>query len=153
LTPDQRKAYVSNEQPPSQGTISVIDLIDHKVVGTIRNVNCPEGSVVSPDGTRLYDASQCGAGQDPLFIIDTATDTVVDKVRVLAVGLTVAITPDGTKLYVARGGFRRLEPLTDVPNQLSIITTRDNKVVKTLSVSATALAFTADGRHLVAVAD
>src|SRR5262249_21167804 len=28
ITPDQRKAYVSNEQPAPQGSISVIDLVD-----------------------------------------------------------------------------------------------------------------------------
>jgi DNA-binding beta-propeller fold protein YncE len=153
ITPDQRKAYVSNEQPAPQGSISVIDLVDHKVRATITGVNCPEGVVIAPDGAWLYVVTQCGAGQDPLFIIDTATDTIRKRVPGFAVGLDVAISSNGAKLYVARGGFQTRDvsngQVITVPSRLSVIQTSDNSEIKSLTMPARVLAFTADGRHLV----
>jgi len=135
----------------------VVDLIEHKIIGTITNVNCPEGSVISPDGTRLYVVTQCGAGQDPVFVIDTTTDTVLTHIPGLAVGLTLAISPDGGKLYVGRGGFTTRDSASSrvvtVKDQLSVITTADNRIVETLQMTVRALAFTSDGKHLLVGSD
>jgi DNA-binding beta-propeller fold protein YncE len=157
ITPDQRKAYVSNERPVPQGSISVIDLVSHRVTRTITGVNCPEGLVLSPDGTRLFVVTQCGAGQDPLFIIDTATDAVLKGVPGFAVGLDLVISPDGGKLYIARGSYQTRDTatgqVTTVPSQLSVVRTSDNQKVKTLTIAVRALAFTADGRQLLVGGD
>lgn len=156
ITTDQRKAYVSNEQPIPQGTISVIDLKTHRVTKTITGVGCPEGLAMSPDGSQLYVATQCGGGHDPLFVIDTATDEVVASVPDLAVGKTVAVTPDGKKIYVASGGFDTRDPtgnITRVPDRLSVIAGKCTEgkrcILKTLPIIANVLAVTADSKYLI----
>jgi len=144
VTADEKKAYVSNAQPIPQGSISVISLDEkpHKVVHTITGVNCPVGLAVTPDGRRLYVASQCGGGHDPVFVVDTATDKMVTTIPDVAVGLTPAISPDGRRAYVIRGD----------PPRISIFDTRDGRTLESLVFNqpVSAMAFTADGRFLLA---
>lgn len=150
ITPNQEKAYVSNEQPIPQGSITVIDLSTHQTTKTIKGVNCPEGLAITPDGSRLYVATQCGAGQDPVFVIDTATDEVIDTISGLAVGVALAITPDGKKIYVARGNFQLRDPSNGkLGSPLSVIDTATHKIIKTLvlQTSVTSVAITPDGKY------
>src|SRR5579862_1274413 len=78
------KAYVSNEGPIPQGSISVIDAHHHRVIRTIRGVNTPEGLAISPGDHRLYVASQSGYGQDPVFVVDTLQDRASWNLRRLS---------------------------------------------------------------------
>jgi DNA-binding beta-propeller fold protein YncE len=102
VSSDERKAYVSNEQPAPYGTVTVIDIDKNMVLRTINSLNCPEGLAVSRDGRRLYVATQCGAGQDPLLVIDTATDKLITTIPNVAVGIAPTVSPDGKRIYVAR---------------------------------------------------
>jgi len=154
VTPDERKLYVANEQPAPQGTISVIDLSSRQAKKSISGVNCPESLAVSPDGRFLYVSSQCGAGEDPVFVVDTQTDTVVKAIPGLAVGSSVAITPTGEKLYVARVGFYARDAATgrplSVPDQISVIDTKTDRITASHPLSANLFAVTPDGKYLIA---
>jgi len=112
ITPDGKKAYVSNEGPVPNGSISVIDVIHHKIVRTIVGVNCPEGLDIAKDTKLLYVATQCGDQHDPVFVVSIITDEVLREQTIfdMAVGGALAVTPDGTKVYVARSNFRWLGP-------------------------------------------
>ena len=155
ITPDERKAYVSNELPIPQGSISVIDLETYAVVKTIRGVNCPEGLGVTPDGSMLYVASQCGAGQDPVFVIDTSTDEKIKSIPGFAVGGLLQIAPDGKMVLVARGNFTCKDACTGEPtvfaNQLSIISAQGHTVLKSISFThgIRAIAVTPDSKHFL----
>ena len=150
VTPGQLKAYVNNQQPAPQGTISVIDLHKRKVVNTITGVNCPQGIALSPNGRRLYVASQCGGDKDPLFVVDTHSDKVVASVQNLAVGSGVAVTPDGSKVYVVRAAYTAPGGARS-PAQISVVTTADYKVAKSIKLAAHSIAVTADGKHVLAL--
>lgn len=152
ITPDGTKAYVSNEGPGPQASISVIDTASYRVVNRITDVNCPEGSAVTPDGRRLYVASQCGAGDDPVYVIDTSTDAVIAHIPGLAVGMTLAVTPDGRKVYVARGNYPWPDPTTGrVGSPLSVIEVATRSITHhfPLETSVTAMAMTRNGHYLL----
>ena len=155
ITPNERKLYIANEQPAPQGTISVIDL-DNGQTKIISDVNCPEALAISPDGTFLYVITQCGAGEDPVFVIDTRTDIkIVDKtIPGLAVGSSAAIAPSGDKLYVGRVGFYTRDPSTgrplSVPDQISIINIKTNKLEASRPITANLFGITPDGKYLMA---
>ncbi|HEV3041326.1 MAG TPA: TIR domain-containing protein [Candidatus Angelobacter sp.] len=117
------KAYVSNEGPIPQGSISVIDARRHRVIGTIRGVNTPEGLAIDPANHRIYVASQSGYGEDPVFVIDTIEDRVLEDetIEQMAVGVAVAVSSKHRKLYVARGNFPYSEPSGTTGSPFSIV--------------------------------
>jgi len=124
FTPNGDKAYVSNEGPIPQGSISVIDARKHRIVGTIKGVNTPEGLAIDPGNHRVYVASQSGYGEDPVFVIDTVDDTVLEEetIEKMAVGVAIAVSSKHKKLYVARGDFRFSDSATgQAGSPLSII--------------------------------
>jgi YVTN family beta-propeller protein len=114
FTSTGEKAYVSNEGPIPQGSISVIDAQNHRVIRQIRGVNTPEGLAISSGDHRLYVASQSGYGEDPVFVIDTLEDRVLEDEAIvgMAVGVSVAASSKHHKLYVARGNFSHRDPET-----------------------------------------
>jgi 6-phosphogluconolactonase (cycloisomerase 2 family) len=128
------KAYVSNEGPIPQGSISVIDAHNHRITRTIRGVNTPEGLAISPADHRLYVASQSGYGQDPVFVVDTLEDRVLENETIvgMAVGVSVAVSSRHQKLYVARGDFRYRDPQTgNGGSPLSVIDLRSRSELRT----------------------
>ena len=155
ITPDERKAYISNEKPIAQGSISVIDLSSKELVKNIRGVNSPGGLAITPEGKRLYVSSQCGGGNDPIFIIDTAADEIISKIPIVAAGTALSISPNGEKLYVSRGvdEVRRNSFIETIMNRdkISVIDLKTNNVITNLPFDARVLALTTDGSFLLAV--
>ena len=119
-------------------------------------MGCPEGLAIAPDGIYLYVVTQCGAGEDPVFVIDTRTDTKVETKTIpgLAVGSSIVIAPTGEKLYVARSGFYTRDSSTgrplSVPDQVSVINTKSNKVEASHPMNAILFATSPDGKYLIA---
>lgn len=144
FTPDGTKAYVSNEGPIPQGSISVIRVVDDKkelvkkyvpqVIKTITGVNCPEGIAIPYNGKKLYVASQAGSNEDPIFVIDTVTDKILKRETIgkMAVGENVALSPKHHKLYVARGNYPSRDNVKGrIGSPFSIIDTREHKELHT----------------------
>jgi len=104
VTPDGRKAYVSNRARPG---IPIVDLVSHRHAGEVATAHATTGLALSPDGARLYSADD----QEPaLLVVDTATDQVVDAVPLEGLPRTnstvdrekrVRVTPDGKYVLVA----------------------------------------------------
>lgn len=137
FTPNGDKAYVSNEGPIPQGTISIIDARKHLVIRTIRGVNTPEGLALDPTNHRVYVASQSGYGEDPVFVVDTIRDVVLEKETIdkMAVGAATAVSSRHRKLYVARGNFPYRDPDTGhTGSPFSIVDLNSNREVRTLAL-------------------
>lgn len=157
VTPDERKLFVSNEQPVPSGTIQAFDIHGpdpnkYVVAATIQKVTCPEGLVVSPRGDLLYVATQCGGGKDPVFIINTATNKIEGSIPNLAVGTSVAVSADGARLYVSRGNCPCKMSNGEDGSPLSIVDAQSKKVVNTVclhtSVGPIAISRDKNGRYL-----
>ena len=92
----------------SNGSVSVIDLVNGKEIINIKTGLHPGAMVLSRDKKKLYVAC---ANSDLVSVIDTKTDHVVDSISVhmekdLPFGSApnaLAISPDGSDLYVANG--------------------------------------------------
>ncbi len=92
----------------SNGTISVVDLSENKVVKSIEVGLHPSGMAFGPDKEKLYIAC---ANSDEIFIINTSTDEVTEKISVHDTEGSIfgsspndiAVSPDGKTLYVANG--------------------------------------------------
>jgi DNA-binding beta-propeller fold protein YncE len=134
ITPDQKKLFVSIEQPAPNGTIRVFDISsdnpqDFHLTSTISQVNCPEGLSISPDGRRLYVATQCSGGEDPVLVIDTATNKALYAIRKLAVGSSVTVSHDGRQVFVGRGNFPCARPNPDeAGSPFSVVSLDDGKI-------------------------
>lgn len=160
FTPDGSKAYVSNEGPIPQGSISIIRVVDdkkkyvHQVIENkkITGINCPQGMAIPYDGKKLYVASQCGINEDPVFVIDTVTDEVLkhETIGKMQVGVNVALSPRHHKLFVARGNYPSRDNIKKrVGSPFSIIDTRKREELRThtLQTSVNFVVVTPDERY------
>jgi DNA-binding beta-propeller fold protein YncE len=153
LTPDERKLYISNQQPSPHATITVIDLIkeghpSHPIDG----FNCPMGLGILPDGSKLYVATQCGSGQDPVFVVDTRKDKIIRAIKDFAVGSEVAVAGKSPRIYVSRSNFVSLDKnnnLVPEPARISVIDPARDESVKTETIDGggSALTVSPDGRY------
>lgn len=125
FSPDSTRVYVPNF---TDSTISVIDTASNTVVATI---SLPGGSgpvfpAITPDGKSLY-VPEPGSGN--VQVVNTATNNVT---ATLPLGLNVtaaAITPDGAHAYVLAS------------NQVSVIDTAANAVVRSIPVNSFTMSF------------
>ncbi len=157
VTPDNRKLFVSNEQPIPSGSIRVFDIDGpdpnkYFAAAAIQNITCPEGLALSPRGDLLYVATQCGGGKDPVFVINTATNKVDGAIPNLAVGTNVAVNSDGTRLYVSRGNYPCRLSDGENGSPLSVVDPQAKKVINTVclrtSVGPIAISRDKEGQYL-----
>ena len=153
LTPDERKLYISNQQPSPHATITVIDLVKKEhPAHSIDGFNCPMGLGMLPDGSKLYVATQCGSGHDPVFVVNTRTDKIVHVIQDFAVGSEVAVAGKNLRVYVARSNFFRLDRngnRIEEPARISAIDpARDESVdAETINDGGSMLTVSPDGRY------
>lgn len=98
VAPDGPHAYVANS---GSNTVSVIDITNGAVTGTIVVGTAPWGVAIAPDGLRVY-VSNVGSGT--VSVIDTAAGTVVATIGGFTLPQGLALTPDGARVYVANSG-------------------------------------------------
>lgn len=92
----------------SNGSVSVIDLKQHKILKEINVGLHPSGMVLSPDQSLLYVAC---ANSDKIYVINTKNDVVKSEISVHlkkdvlfgSAPNALAISPDGKYLYAANG--------------------------------------------------
>jgi YVTN family beta-propeller protein len=93
LTPDGRRAYVTNGE---EGTVSSIDIASQRVT-TIPVGPEPIGIAMDDPGTLVYVTSfQAGM----LYAISTADDRMVATAAIGKTPRAIAVSPDGTRAYV-----------------------------------------------------
>jgi YVTN family beta-propeller protein len=96
MTPDGRKAYVSNAP---DGTLSVIDTANRVVTKTISVGRDAQELAVTPDGGRVFVVHKTSGD---ITVVETSTDTVIFDVAIGGSGSRdVAVSPDGRFAYVA----------------------------------------------------
>ena len=97
LTPDDSKAYVTNM---ASGTVSVVNAIQRKVIGTIKVGTEPFGCAITPDGQKLYVTNQ---SSDTVSVIDTRRDRVIGTIGEVGVKPHgIAISADGARVFVTQ---------------------------------------------------
>jgi len=92
----------------NNGSVSVIDLKQNKILTTINVGLHPSGMILSPDQSLLYVAC---ANSDKIYVIDTKKDEVKSEISVHlkkdvlfgSAPNALAISPDGKYLYAANG--------------------------------------------------
>ncbi|MBZ5857601.1 bifunctional YncE family protein/alkaline phosphatase family protein [Flavihumibacter profundi] len=97
----------------STGTVSVIDLHDHKVISEINVRLHPTAMALAADGNTLFVAN---SNSDLISVIDTRTYGVIKTFSCkpyndLPLGSSptaLSLSPDGKKLYIANGGNNAL---------------------------------------------
>ena len=120
-------AYIANScgrmSSCTGGTVSVINLTTHKVIGTISVGKDPEGVGVSPAGGRVYVTN---SGSNMVSVIDARTDQVTGTIPVGVKPVGVAVIPNGNEVYVANAKS----------NTVSVIDARTDQVTGTIQVGA-----------------
>jgi YVTN family beta-propeller protein len=108
------RVLVTNER---SGTLTVIDGVSRKVLGTVPLGKRPRGLKLSPDGKLLYvalsgspiagpgvDASKlppADKGADGIGVVDVATLKLVNILRGVSDPEQLAVSADGKRLYIA----------------------------------------------------
>jgi YVTN family beta-propeller protein len=147
LTPDGKRAYVTNEASPNPGSVSVIDTSSNTVIATIPDVGIEPINVnISPDGTRAWVAC---SGQFPVgsigsvAIIDTATNTVVSTMSSGFVHpIATAFSPDGTRAFVTDNALGEVQVFDTATNALIQI------IASPTGTRVLGMAMAPDGKHL-----
>jgi YVTN family beta-propeller protein len=97
ISPDGRRLYTENEE---DGTVSVIDLHDRKLLGKIKTPRALAGIALSADGRTVIAVDD----EEPtLFLIDTASERVAQTIRLDGVPEAAQIarySPDNSLLCV-----------------------------------------------------
>jgi YVTN family beta-propeller protein/VCBS repeat-containing protein len=87
------RAYVTNRDA---GTVTVIDTVTAKVIGTYAAGAAPDGLAVKQDGTMLYVSSST---KNTVTVLDTATGAVKATIAV-AKPTAITMAPGGASVYV-----------------------------------------------------
>jgi YVTN family beta-propeller protein len=116
---DGKRGYTANVGP---GTVSVLDLVNRKLVTVIPVSSQVQRISISVDDKRVFTSDQT---KPELDVIDTATNTVMKRVAMPGNGYGSAATPDGRWLLVD----------LDEANKVSVIDLKTLEVVRTLDVA------------------
>src|SRR4051812_13101162 len=99
VNPQATRAYVSNN---GDNTVSVIDLVNQKVVATIAVGAAPRGTALDPTGATLFVANQ---SDGTLSVIDTGKNSVTGTISLVTSGTDVrspyAVTATRDSVYVS----------------------------------------------------
>jgi len=137
VLPDGSKAYVANKN--DRRFVTVIDVPNRKIAGTVAMPNGTQGITASPDGKQVL---ALDLTEPKIAVIDTATDKVTGYIAVhnATKGLWRArYSPDGKRLLVS----------SSAENNVHVLDARkpdvEQKVVKT-GRTPFGIAFTPDSR-------
>jgi phospholipase C len=105
VSPDGNNVYVTDA---GSNSVSVIDPLDYRVIGTIPVGELPWQVVFSPDGKSAYVSNP---DSNSISVIDVSTRTVGSTFDVPGDPEALAVTPDGSELWVGEGASGSLEVL------------------------------------------
>ncbi len=95
VTRDGKRGYTANVGP---GTVSVLDLENHKLIKVLPVAAKVQRITLSADDKWVFTADQ---GQPRLAMVDTAVNEVKGWIKLPGIGYGTAVTPDGKYLLVA----------------------------------------------------
>jgi YVTN family beta-propeller protein len=125
-------------------TVSVINLAEDKVVGTIGGFHFPDNLEVTPDGSKVFvdDAPLTDPAASTVDVVDTCTDAIVKRIPTLGNAFS-SMSPDGTAVYATN--------ITTAGIQV-IDTASESVVARYLTTPLAQEAVSADGATLWVVA-
>lgn len=128
------RAFVTNAE---DDTITVVDIVNRKVISTIKIGDYPHGLRISPDGRSIYVAN---VQDGTVSVIDTRSLSEVARIEVGATPVQVGFTPDGNRVYVS---------LRD-ENKVAVIDTAKRAVIARIDVGRSPIQVyaTPDGRFV-----
>ena len=91
---DGRYLYIANS---GNGTMSIFDLRDQKLLAPVKVGNRPRWIAASPDGKRLYVSNEAGS----ITVVDAATQATIGEIEGVNCPEGLAVSPTGDRLYVA----------------------------------------------------
>lgn len=99
-SPDAKRAYVANI---GSGSVTVVDLVEGKVVKDVPTGEGAEGIAITPDGREVWVTNRSA---DTVSILDTKTLAITATLKAPQFPIRVKITPDGKRALVscARSG-------------------------------------------------
>ncbi len=137
VSPDGARAYVANTGPDNGGaaaseSISIINVANDSVVGSITVGSAPQVVAISPDSRTLF--ATCSEG---LYAADTASQRSRLVTKQCSQAHGVAVSPDGRTVYVA----------DTTRNRVLIVDPARRAVIGAVAVGNCpwSVAFTADG--------
>ena len=89
VTPDAKRAFVANI---GSGSISVIDLVKHKLIKTVRTGEGAEGIAVHPTRPEVWVTNR---SHDSVAVVNTKTLEIETKIICHEFPIRIAFTPDG----------------------------------------------------------
>ncbi len=129
-----QRAFVTNAE---DDTVTVVDIVNRKAIGTIKVGDYPHGLRISPDGRSIYVAN---VQDGTVSVIDTRSLSEIARVKVGTTPVQVGFTPDGNRVYVSL----REE------NKVAVIDTVKREVIAHIDVGRSPIQVyaTPDGRLL-----
>lgn len=119
ITPSTKgKVYVNNF---GSNTVSVIDVAQNAVAGTIAVGTGPGPVRLTPNAAKAYVGNYKGS---TLSVVSTATDSVLRTITVGSGPCNIVVTPNGAKAYATVSGT----------NSVSVIDVAADTVIKTIPV-------------------
>jgi YVTN family beta-propeller protein len=155
VTPDGKKAYVSNQW---SNNTTVINLDTVQVKTTI-NVGADRSAIaITPNGKKAYitlPGSYVGFQfNNRVAVIDVEKDLVLSDIEVHIEPLTIAVDPDGTRAYVPDGNANGMNP-----SEVHVIDTINDVYLRPIILRPgahymlTAIDITPDGKTLFVVSE
>jgi YVTN family beta-propeller protein len=155
VTPDGKKAYVSNQW---SNNTTVISLETAKVITTL-DVGADRSAIaITPNGKKAYitlPGSYIGFQfNNRVAVIDVEKDVKLGEIEVHIEPLTIAIDPDGTRAYVPDGNANGSDP-----SEVHIIDTINDIYLRPIILRQaahfmpTAIDITPDGKTLLVVSE
>jgi YVTN family beta-propeller protein len=155
LTPDYRKAYVTNAV---SGTVYVLDAASYGLRKVINVGTEPTGCALTLDGAKLYVAN---FSSDSVSVINTATDTVTATITGVGAkprGVAVAEIGGRTKVYVTQFLAQLVDDARTVDEKegrddgregrVTVLDAGTDTVSKTIKLAARLTGFKSDGSTL-----
>jgi phospholipase C len=105
VSPDGNNVYVTDA---GSNSVSVIDPVDYRVIGTIPVGELPWQIVFSPNGKNAYVSNP---NSNSISVIDVSSRTVGSTFDVPGDPEALAVTSDGSELWVGEGASGSLEVL------------------------------------------
>jgi PQQ-dependent catabolism-associated beta-propeller protein len=93
--PDGKRLFVANE---NDSLVSVVDIIERKIVGEVEVGIEPEGMAASPDGSLIVCTSETTS---MAHVIDAGTLELLDNVLVDTRPRAAVVAPDSRRIYVS----------------------------------------------------
>jgi len=158
LTPDNKKAYVTNH---GSNTVTVINAQTYQVITTVQVGTEPWGCAVTPNGEKVYIAN---FSSDYVSVIRTSDDKVIRTIkRVGSKPRAIAISEDGKTVFVTlflaqlrEGNSPATEGLDDSKEgRVVVIDTKHDRVATTIKLNPALMGFSSRGSVLqrIPVAD